>query len=100
LETESKDKRSCAGDARTKETVLCKKKKSSMLEEVLDRRNIVKALEQVMRNKGAAGVDGMQTDELRSYLNDNWQSLRTRILEGSYAPSPVRKVEIPKAKRR
>jgi RNA-directed DNA polymerase len=67
-----------------------------MLEQVLDRRNIERALEQVMRNKGAAGVDGMQTGELRSYLNDNWQSLRGRILEGSYQPNPVRKVEIPK----
>ena len=67
-----------------------------MLEQVLDRRNIEKALEQVMRNKGAGGVDGMQTEGLRAYLNDHWQSLRARILEGSYEPSPVRKVEIPK----
>jgi len=74
----------------------CRGKKSRMLEEILNRRNIEKALEQVMRNKGAGGVDGMQTDELRDYLNANWQSLRTRILEGSYEPSPVRKVEIPK----
>jgi RNA-directed DNA polymerase len=96
LETESKDKRSSAGDARTKETVLCKKRESRMLEQVLDRRNIEKALEQVMRNKGAGGVDGMQTEELRAYLNDNWQGLRAKILEGSYEPSPVRKVEIPK----
>jgi RNA-directed DNA polymerase len=98
LETESKGKRSCAGDATTKETVLCikKKKKGRMLEQVLDRRNIEKALEQVIRNKGAGGADGMQTEELRAYLNDNWQSLRARILEGSYEPSPVRKVEIPK----
>ena len=72
------------------------KKKSSMLEQIIDRRNIERALEQVIRNKGAAGADGMQTGELRSYLNDNWQSLRARIMEGSYAPSPVRKVEIPK----
>jgi RNA-directed DNA polymerase len=67
-----------------------------MLEQVLDRRNIERALEQVIRNKGAGGVDGMQTEELRAYLNNNWQSLRARILEGKYEPSPVRKVEIPK----
>lgn len=67
-----------------------------MLEQLLDRRNIEKALEQVIRNKGAAGADGMQTEELRAYLNDNWQVLRTKILEGSYKPSPVRKVGIPK----
>jgi RNA-directed DNA polymerase len=96
LETESKGKRSCAGDARTKETALCRKKKVEMLEQVLDRRNIERALEQVERNKGAGGIDGMQTEELRAYLNDNWQSIRARILEGSYKPSPVRKVQIPK----
>ena len=73
-------------------------KKSSMLEGILDKWNIDKALEQVIGNKGAGGVDGMQTDELRGYLHTNWQSLRTKILEGSYVPSPVRKVEIPKPK--
>jgi len=67
-----------------------------MLEEVLDRRNIERALKQVMRNKGTGGVDGMQTEDLRAYLNDNWQSLRADILSGSYKPSVVRKVEIPK----
>ena len=67
-----------------------------MLEEILNRWNIEKALEQVIGNKGAGGVDGMQTDELRDYLNANWQSLQVKILEGSYEPSPVRKVEIPK----
>ena len=67
-----------------------------MLEQILDRRNIEKALAQVLRNKGVGGTDGMQTDELRDYLNANWQSLRTEILEGNYKPNPVRKVEIPK----
>ncbi len=67
-----------------------------MLEGILDRWNIDKALEQVVRNKGAGGVDGMVTDELRAYLNTNWQSLRSDILSGNYKPNPVRKVEIPK----
>ncbi len=67
-----------------------------MLEQILDRRNMEKAFVQVLRNKGAGGIDGMQTDELRDYLNANYQSLRSKILEGSYQPSPVRKVEIPK----
>ena len=52
-----KCKRSCAGDARTDKTAMQGKKKSRMLEEILNRRNIEKALEQVMRNKGAGGVD-------------------------------------------
>ena len=67
-----------------------------MLEEILDIRNVTKALKQVTANKGAGGIDGMQTDELRDYLNANWQTLRTSVLEGSYKPQPVRKVEISK----
>ena len=69
---------------------------SSMLEEILDYRNITKALQQVTSNKGAGGVDGMQTDELREWLDTNWMRLKQSILEGSYRPSPVRKVEISK----
>ena len=69
---------------------------SSMLEEILDIRNVQKAFKQVTANKGACGIDGMQTDELRDYLNANWQTLRTNILQGNYRPQAVRKVEIPK----
>jgi RNA-directed DNA polymerase len=67
-----------------------------MLEEILDIRNVQKAFKQVTANKGAGGIDGMQTDELRDYLNANWQTLRTSILSGNYKPQAVRKVEIPK----
>jgi len=67
-----------------------------MLEEILDIRNVQRAFRQVTANKGAGGIDGMQTDELRDYLNANWQTLRADILSGNYRPSAVRKVEIPK----
>lgn len=67
-----------------------------MLEEILDIRNVQKAFKQVTANKGAGGIDGMQTDELRDYLNANWQILRKDILEGNYKPQPVLKVEISK----
>ncbi len=67
-----------------------------MLEEILDRRNIEKALVQVEKNKGAAGIDEMQWNELRSYVNENWQCLRLNILEGKYDPQPVRRVLIDK----
>ncbi len=67
-----------------------------MLEGILDRRNIEKALVAVERNKGAGGVDDMQSDELRPFINANYQFLRKSILEGVYQPMPVRKVEIPK----
>jgi len=68
-----------------------------MLEEIVDIRNVQRALKQVTANQGAGGMDGMQTDELRDYLNTNWQTLRTTILEGNHHPQPVKKVEIPKA---
>ena len=67
-----------------------------MLEAILDRRNVERAFKQVLSNKGACGVDGMQVDELRHTLDTQWQTLRASIMEGSYKPQPVRRVEIPK----
>jgi len=67
-----------------------------MLEQIMDRRNVEKALISVIRNGGVGGVDGMQTDELRDYLNRNYQTLRKSVLAGAYRPQAVRKVEIPK----
>jgi len=67
-----------------------------MLEEILDHRNVWKALKRVISNQGAGGIDGMQTEELRSYLEANWTAWKRSILEGTYRPSAVRKVEIPK----
>ena len=68
-----------------------------MLEEILDYRNIQKALKQVMSNKGAGGIDGMQTGELPEWLEGHWKGWKESIEEGSYRPEAVRKVEIPKA---
>lgn len=67
-----------------------------MLEEILDIRNVQRAFRQVTANKGAGGIDGMQTDELRDYLNTHWQALKADILAGNYRPQAVLKVEIPK----
>jgi RNA-directed DNA polymerase len=67
-----------------------------MLEKILNRRNIERAIKAVERNHGAGGVDDRQSDELRPFVNANCQSLLNGIREGSYQPSPVRKVEIPK----
>lgn len=67
-----------------------------MLEEILDSRNVQRAFKQVTTNKGAGGIDGMQTDELRAFLNTNWQTLRVNILEGTYRPQPVKGVKITK----
>lgn len=67
-----------------------------MLEKILNSRNIERALKAVERNKGSGGMDDMQSDELRPFINANRKILVNRLLEGIYEPSPVRKVEIPK----
>jgi RNA-directed DNA polymerase len=67
------------------------------MEAVTERENLRKALAQVKRNKGAAGVDGMSVEDLPTYLKEHWPTIRAQLLEGSYKPQPVRRVEIPKA---
>lgn len=67
-----------------------------MLEKILNRRNIERAIRAVERNHGAGGVDDRQSDELRPFVAANCQSLLQSVFEGSYQPSPVRRVEIPK----
>lgn len=67
------------------------------MEAVVERENLKKALAQVKRNKGAAGIDGMTVEELPAYLKEHWPTVRVQLLEGTYKPQPVRRVEIPKA---
>jgi RNA-directed DNA polymerase len=67
------------------------------IEAVIERENLKKALAQVKRNKGAAGTDGMPVDDLPAYLKEHWPTIRVQLLEGTYKPQPVRRVEIPKA---
>ncbi|WP_204987411.1 hypothetical protein [Sphingobacterium bovisgrunnientis] len=68
-----------------------------MLEDILHIRNVKHAVDRVISNGGASGIDVMQIDNLRDYLNTNWKTLRSDILSGTYLPQAVRKVEIPKA---
>jgi RNA-directed DNA polymerase len=67
------------------------------MEDIVERDNLKKALAQVKRNKGAAGIDAMSTDDLACYLKDHWPAIKTQLLEGTYEPQPVRRVEIAKA---
>jgi retron-type reverse transcriptase len=67
-----------------------------LMEEIISRSNMKKAYNRVVSNKGAAGVDGMTTGQLRGYLQTDWPSIREALLNGDYVPQPVRKVEIPK----
>lgn len=69
---------------------------SRLLEDVLERNNMLEAMYRVIRNKGSYGIDGMKTDELRDHVKKTWATVKTKLLEGKYNPSPVRRVEIPK----
>jgi RNA-directed DNA polymerase len=67
-----------------------------MMEKICEAGNLSKALQQVRANKGAPGVDGMTVDELTEYLGRHEAELRGQLLDGTYRPQPVRRVEIPK----
>lgn len=67
-----------------------------MIEYVIQQRNLNKAYQQVCANKGAGGVDGMETPQLKAHLQTNGAALVEHIRNGSYQPSPIKGVEIPK----
>jgi group II intron reverse transcriptase/maturase len=67
-----------------------------LMEGVAERGNMKQALKRVEQNQGAAGVDGMEVGQLRSYLRGNWADIKEKLLEGTYKPKPVKRVEIPK----
>src|ERR1700710_2699311 len=64
------------------------------MEAIVERDNLRKALAQVKRNKGAPGIDGMSVDDLAPYLKEHWPAIRAQLLDGTYQPQPVRRVEI------
>jgi group II intron reverse transcriptase/maturase len=69
---------------------------NGLLEQILDRDNMNRAYKRVKTNKGAAGIDGMNVEELLNYLIENGEEIKQEIREGKYKPNPVRRVEIPK----
>src|SRR5882724_8447246 len=68
----------------------------SLMEQVVSRENATAAWLAVKRNRGAAGIDRMTTGQLRDHIRAHWESLRAKLLAGTWVPSPVRRVEIPK----
>ena len=70
--------------------------KVKLLEKILEPGNMNLAYKRVKANKGSHGVDGMAVGELLSYLKQNGELIRQTVLEGTYRPSPVRRLEIPK----
>jgi RNA-directed DNA polymerase len=67
-----------------------------LMEEICDRENMEEALRRVKANKGSAGIDGMTVGDIADYLKQHWPAVRERLLNGTYEPNPVRRVEIPK----
>jgi len=67
-----------------------------LLEKILDRNNLNAAWKRVRQNGGAAGIDGMKVSEFRDFLAKHWDTILGKLRNGSYCPSPVRRVEIPK----
>ncbi|WP_374963429.1 group II intron reverse transcriptase/maturase [Lysinibacillus sp. RS5] len=67
-----------------------------LMNQILSRENLLLALKRVERNKGSHGVDKMPVKFLRQHVVENWLTIKKQILEGTYQPQPVRRIEIPK----
>jgi len=67
-----------------------------LMEDILERENMLRALKRVRENKGAPGIDGMTVDQLPDYLKRHWPKIRQDLLDGRYKPLPARRKEIPK----
>jgi group II intron reverse transcriptase/maturase len=85
-------RRRIAGD----DDAITDQRTNQLLELVIRRENLNRAYRRVKRNKGSAGIDRMEVDELLPYLRENGDELIRQIVEGKYKPNPVRRVEIPK----
>ena len=67
-----------------------------LMEEIVERENLIKAMKRVQANRGSPGVDGMTVDELPEYLKGHWTVIRGQLMSGAYKPQPVKRVEIEK----
>jgi group II intron reverse transcriptase/maturase len=70
--------------------------KTVMMEEVVRRENLIRALKRVCANKGSPGIDGMTVDELKGHLKTHWPDIREKLLQGKYKPQLVKQVLLPK----
>jgi RNA-directed DNA polymerase len=69
---------------------------TQLMEQVVERGNMWKAYERVLRNKGAPGADGMRVQDLKAWLQTHWPTVKAALLVGGYLPREVRAVDIPK----
>ncbi len=68
----------------------------NLMERILDRANLQRAWKRVKANKGAPGIDGMAVEEFPAFARKHWPAIRQALLDGTYQPSAVRRVEVPK----
>ena len=89
-----------AGAGELNERPSRRSRQRAMYEDLMDdavrQDNCERALKAVIRNKGAAGIDRMNVEELEEHLQRHWPKIRAKLLSGAYVPSPVKRVEIPK----
>lgn len=71
-------------------------RESELMGTVLERGNMLLAYQRVVENKGGAGVDRIGIAEFKDHLKQHWPTIKAKLLAGSYIPSPVRRVDIPK----
>src|SRR3954466_11387113 len=101
LEPEDRGEAPVVGDPRA-EPVMAKPAPESsavteqLMEVVCDGENLRSAWKRVRRNQGGPGVDGMSIDDAKDYLREHWPGIRSQLLDGTYQPQPVKRVEIPK----
>jgi len=71
-------------------------RESGLMDAVCERGNLWRAYDRVVKNKGAAGVDGIGVAEFKDHLKQHWPTIKAKLLAGEYIPQPVRRVDIPK----
>lgn len=84
-----------SASAATKKTALSDLS-DTLMEHIVDMRNVEKAWRKVKANKGAPGPDGITLDEFPQSFRAEWPTIRQQLLDGTYAPQPARRKSIPK----
>jgi RNA-directed DNA polymerase len=68
----------------------------NLMMRIIDSANVLRAWNRVKSNQGASGIDGMSVEEFPDYAREHWSKIRQSLINGTYQPSPVRRVVIPK----
>lgn len=98
IELDTRNKQGVFNDSTTSSEKKAKSEKGteSLLESIVTKKNLYEAYKRVKKNNGSHGIDGMRVDELLPYLKEHATEIMVSLLDGTYKPKPVRRVEIPK----